>query len=491
MTLDPLRSLPCVPRQFRPGAILLVALTVCSCSPAAPWWSAGSSLQPAAAVGVHALLAGRVDQAVGSFTPVERGELIRLYEGADPASLWVDDEGRPVGRADEALALLERAVEDGLDPASYDTGRLQAVAAQLRAAQPAQPADAAAFDLALSASLLRLGHDLSRGRVSPRDVGLRLSAPTDRRDVVMVLRRAIDTDRIAGVADELRPSLQEYRALRAELARYRVLAVQSPPEAARVRQIELALERLRWLPELGDRRLIVLNIPMFQLWAWDPWSEAPSLSLRAIVGRAGRTPTPVFAKELDAVIFRPYWNIPTSILRGEILPALAREPGFLDREAMEIVQGAGDNAQPVAITEENLALLKQGALRLRQRPGPENALGLIKFVFPNEEHVYLHDTPGKRLFNRPRRDFSHGCVRVEDPVALAEWVLEGEPEWTRERILAAAADAEHQSRVVRLRQPIRVILFYNTATVLPGSGEVHFAEDIYRHDRTLDRALSP
>jgi len=262
------------------------------------------------------------------------------------------------------------------------------------------------------------------------------------------------------------------------------------PLAWRVRQIEFALERLRWLPRLGDRRLVVLNIPMFRIWAWDaiPPGAEPVLGMNAIVGRALKTETPVFMEEMREVVFRPYWNVPPSILRKETLPLIARDPGYLSRENMEVVRGQGDDARPVEATPENVALLRQGALRLRQRPGPSNALGLIKFVFPNEENVYMHGTPAKTLFARSRRDFSHGCVRVEDPVALAEWALKDRPEWSRERILAAMEGP--QSLRVRLARPIQVILFYTTAAVMPEDGTIRFAEDIYGHDQRLDRALS-
>lgn len=155
---------------------------------------------------------------------------------------------------------------------------------------------------------------------------------------------------------------------------------------------------------------------------------------------------------------------------------------------MEIVRGAGDDARPVEATAENLALLRQEALRVRQRPGPRNALGLVKFVLPNEENVYMHGTPAQELFARSRRDFSHGCVRVEDPVALAEWALKGRPEWSRDRILAAMT-GPHSLRVGLMR-PIQVILFYATAAVMPEDGTIRFAEDIYGHDARLDRALA-
>jgi L,D-transpeptidase YcbB len=261
------------------------------------------------------------------------------------------------------------------------------------------------------------------------------------------------------------------------------------PLVWRTRQIELALERLRWLPDLGRRRFIALNIPMFTFWAWDsiPPTGAPSFGMRAIVGRALNTQTPVFVEEMRHVIFRPYWNVPRSILRNEILPLLARDAGYLRRHDMEMVRGQGDDAHAEADTAENHALLRQGVLRLRQRPGPRNSLGLVKFVFPNDANVYMHGTPAQELFGRSRRDFSHGCVRVEDPASLATWVLKNEPAWNQERILTAMSGPTSQR--VDLATPIQVILFYVTAVVMPEDGTIHFAEDIYRHDLRLDRAL--
>jgi murein L,D-transpeptidase YcbB/YkuD len=262
------------------------------------------------------------------------------------------------------------------------------------------------------------------------------------------------------------------------------------PIATRVRQIELALERLRWLPHLGEQRLVAINIPMFRLWAWDeiPPNGDPLFGMDVIVGRALRTQTPVFVEQLQEVIFRPYWNVPSSIVRHEILPRLDRDPEYLRREQMEIVRGPGDDARVVAETPESLVRLRQGTLRLRQRPGPQNALGLVKFVFPNAENVYMHGTPVQVLFSRSRRDFSHGCVRVENPIALAEWALKEQPDWSRDRIVSAMTGTE--SIHVPLPRPIQVVLFYTTAAVMPDDGTIHFAEDIYLHDALLDRALA-
>lgn len=261
------------------------------------------------------------------------------------------------------------------------------------------------------------------------------------------------------------------------------------PLAWRVRQIELALERLRWLPHLGEERFVAVNIPMFRLWVWDTIRQTgePRFDMAVIVGRALNTETPVFVERMDSIVFRPYWNVPTSILLGEILPAIARDPDYLSTHAMEIVRGPSDRSPVVPATAEALAALRSGTLRLRQRPGPGNALGLVKFVFPNNESVYMHDTPATALFAYSRRDFSHGCIRVQDPVRLAEWALGAESGWTRDRILAAMQGSRTFS--VRLSRPVQVVLHYVTAAVMPADGTLHFADDIYGHDARLDRAL--
>lgn len=262
------------------------------------------------------------------------------------------------------------------------------------------------------------------------------------------------------------------------------------PLAWRVRQIELALERLRWLPDFDHRRIVLVNIPMFHLWGWDATTRGtpPVVNMRAIVGRALDTETPVFVADMEQVVFRPYWNVPRSILLNELLPKISRDPRYLDREALEIVSGGGDDAAHVPLSDDALRGLRNGTLRLRQRPGPRNSLGLVKFLFPNSNDVYMHDTPAQSLFSRARRDFSHGCVRVEDPVRLAEWALQDQPLWPRERIEEVLA-APGGPVSVDLTRPIRVMIFYTTAAVTPRVGTVHFVSDIYRHDARLDAAL--
>lgn len=259
------------------------------------------------------------------------------------------------------------------------------------------------------------------------------------------------------------------------------------PLPARVHQIELALERLRWLAGFDDDDVVLVNIPMFRLSAWEAGAtdRPPVLSTRVIVGTAVRTPTPVFTSFLSDVVLRPFWNVPASIARGELLPRERREPNYLATHNFEIVRGDGDRSPVLPITADTLAMVAAGTARIRQRPGPANALGLIKFNFPNPYTVYMHDTPGRLAFDRPARDLSHGCVRVEDPESLAEWMLR-ESGWFRQAIVDATRSS--QSRTITVARRIRVIISYSTAAV-DTTGAVHFVPDIYRKDAALSRAL--
>jgi murein L,D-transpeptidase YcbB/YkuD len=262
------------------------------------------------------------------------------------------------------------------------------------------------------------------------------------------------------------------------------LAALNAPFATRVIQIVLSLERMRWLPAPAPGPLIAINIPSFQLWAFADAANAdhPTLTMPVVAGRAMRTETPVFIGEMRYVEFSPYWNVPPSILRNEILPLLARNPAYLEREHMEIVSARRDTPLATADIGASIAALRSGEARLRQRPGPRNALGGVKFVLPNTMDIYLHSTPARELFDRARRDFSHGCIRVREPVALAEFVLRGRPEWTSAQIEAAMTS--RANRTVPLSAPIPVVVFYTTA-IVDSDARALFLADVYGHDREL------
>jgi murein L,D-transpeptidase YcbB/YkuD len=257
--------------------------------------------------------------------------------------------------------------------------------------------------------------------------------------------------------------------------------------ARRVRQIELAMERMRWLPPLNDRPNVFVNVPLFRLWATDPTTGEEPLRMRVVVGQSLNHQTPIFVERMEYVIFRPYWNPPQGITVKELVPKARRDPAYFAKEQLEIVATGDDDAQALAVTPENLSKVVAGRLHLRQKPGPNNSLGLAKFIFPNDENVYMHGTPAQQLFSRARRDFSHGCIRLEDPARFAEWVLRDQPAWTRQQI-DAAMNGERPTRV-NLKQPLTVVLFYDTVHI-NSDGVLFFVEDIYGHDRALDAALA-
>jgi murein L,D-transpeptidase YcbB/YkuD len=259
------------------------------------------------------------------------------------------------------------------------------------------------------------------------------------------------------------------------------------PVATRVRQLELALERERWLPDMRREPHVFVNVPLFRLWAYDPSRPDEPLRMNVVVGKTLGHKTPIFVEQMEYVIFRPYWSPPPSIIRSEIVPKARRDASYLDRQNMEIVASGDEGAPALAPTPENLDKVVAGKLFVRQKPGEKNSLGLAKFIFPNAENVYMHGTPAQSLFARARRDFSHGCIRLEDPARLGEWVLRNNPDWTRDRIEAAMQGSRPTQ--VNLKEKLTVFIFYDTAYV-DSKGVVYFTDDYYGHDAQLERALA-
>jgi murein L,D-transpeptidase YcbB/YkuD len=260
----------------------------------------------------------------------------------------------------------------------------------------------------------------------------------------------------------------------------------SEPIARRVVQLELTLERWRWLPSPFARPPIVVNIPEFRLHVVDEQHHIVS-SMNIVVGRAYRHATPLFESEIRFVLFRPPWNVPLEIQRNELVPLLDKDPSYLAENSYDVVDARGNRIEEPSPTEETISALRNGRLFLRQRPGEENSLGLVRFELPNLYDVYLHGTPAQELFSKSRRDFSHGCVRVEDPVALAVWLLRENPGWNEERIKMSMHGYE-TLRVV-LSRPVPIWIVYGTAVVLE-DGRVRFFDDIYGQDAALERELS-
>jgi len=238
------------------------------------------------------------------------------------------------------------------------------------------------------------------------------------------------------------------------------------PVEQRVQQLLINMDRMRWLPNTPTSdNLILVNIPEYMLHMYEGKNKVWDMVV--VVGKAGHN-TMMFNGDLNQVVFSPYWNVPPSIVKNEILPAMERNPNYLASQNMEIVSNQG-----------NLPVI-------RQRPGPGNSLGKVKFLFPNSFNIYFHDTPSKSLFERDQRAFSHGCIRLSDPFKMAQYLLRNQPEWTPERIQKAMNAGEE--KFVKLEKPVPVIITYYTAWV-DDAGRLNFRNDIYKHDEILAKKM--
>ena len=459
----------------------------------------------------------------------------RLYESTGWSPVWCRD-GGPTRQATEVIASFRQADAHGLRPTDYDPDRL---ADEAKRVSPSDPATLALFDAALTVSTMRYVSDAYVGRVNPRTLGFGLDVEPKKLDLVAVVTELAQSPKPGQQLAGFDPPFPLFRRLQAELPKMRVLAARSDlrplptplpvlrpgdtdpsapvlrqrlallgdladdtatdptvydaglvagvkrfqerhglaadgvigpataralrvQPAMRVQQIELAMERLRWLPLHVADRFILVNLPQFRLFGFRAGVPGPRIAMAVVVGSAARrNETPILHADLEHVVFRPHWHVPPGIAEKEILPKVRRDPGYLERHHMDMVDS-----------------------RVRQRPGRDNALGLVKFIFPNEHGVYMHDTPQKSLFGRAQRDFSHGCIRVADPVGLAEFVLG----WDRARIVQAMQRGR-DNRWVAVPEPIPVYLLYSTA-VVDESGRLYFFEDLYGHDAELARAVA-
>jgi murein L,D-transpeptidase YcbB/YkuD len=258
------------------------------------------------------------------------------------------------------------------------------------------------------------------------------------------------------------------------------------PLSDRVRQLQLTLERWRWLPTEFSAPPIIVNIPDFGLRALDENNKV-ALEMRVVVGKAMSTQTPVFTRDMTFIVPRPYWNVPPGILRRSTIPAIKRDRNYVAKQNFEITRLDGQVVTSGPVSDDVLAQLQAGKLAIRQKPGPTNALGLVKLMFPNEYSVYLHSTPSTELFSQSRRDFSAGCIRVEKPAELTTWVLRNNPGWTLDRVQQGMQSGK-DNVTVTLARVVPVFIVYGTAIAY--ENEVHFYDDIYGHDRKLAAVLA-
>ena len=383
----------------------------------------------------------------------------------------MDDQSR---RADTAGQVIANASLHGLDRADYgeqDVIKLRTLQSSEDAPEKGSPErtrQLAELDVRVTAALLSLGRDVALGRTKPERIDPRWKARRTSPDFVGTLVSASTGD-LNTWLESIKPKHAQYAALQK--------ALMDPAMAQHAAQIALNLERWRWMPDDLGTRLIIVNIPSFHLDARENGQSV--LQMKVVVGKP-ENKTPIFSDLMTTTVFSPYWNVPDSIVEGETAPAAARDPNFLKRNNIEILRltkSGSTVVDPSTVNWDDADELK--ALAFRQKPGAKNALGHVKFLFPNQYDVYLHDTPADALFARTGRAFSHGCVRVEQPEALAQWVLKDSPEWTDEKIVEAMNAGEEQH--VKLKQAIPVHIVYFTAWA-DDAGTVRLDPDVYGYD---------
>ena len=396
-----------------------------------------------------------------------------FYQSRDHVPAWVDGV-KTTPQWKDLIQQLKYSSAHGLDPARYNVAEFEQLRGQsqtsLRGTQ-FPVGRVPELDLKMTYSYLQYAADLLGWTHGPREVHRNWLSDPKKEDLATRLTEAVSRGSVRDSLEALAPNHSQYRGLQAALVR------EQKQPAGHADQIRMNMERWRWVPrDLGERYILV-NVPAYVLQVME--QDRPVLSMRVIVGDPEHQ-TPLFSDEMTYIVFSPYWNIPPDILREETLPRLARDPDFLRRNNIEVVgtTGEGEAVDPESIDWSDESATRD--FRFRQRPGDDNALGLVKFIFPNHFNVYLHDTPNDRLFFKEKRCLSHGCVRIEDPIAMAKYVTRDQPEWTEPRIRDAMSARREQT--VKLKTPIPVHIGYWTAWVEPDGKTVTYTDDPYGID---------
>jgi murein L,D-transpeptidase YcbB/YkuD len=431
-------------------------------------------IQPAEDIAVSEQLRDLIENKLQQYVPrrQDRAGVEAFYRKRDFAPLWVSA-GKPLPRVQQAADFLHDLAADGLDPEDYPTPRFS----------DASPARLAADELALTNSVLTFVRHASTGRVAFTRVSGSIYFDLKAPDPEQVLEKIVASRDLRATLDSFNPQQPQYKALKAELALARHSQSAAVPkgaaasgkdrgepksEAARIDIIVANMERWRWLPRQLGAAYVMVNVPDFTLKVVNLGKTM--WSTRIVAGKPGTYATPLLTETMKFITVNPTWNVPPSIIRNEYLPALERDPNALARVGLQI----GRNSD--------------GSIRVYQPPGERNALGRIRFNFPNRFLVYQHDTPDKNLFEKTTRAYSHGCMRVQNPDRYAEVLLSlSQPEdgYSIQRIRSLYGTGE---RTINFKNPIPVYITYQTAFV-DDAGKLQARPDIYGLDKAITNLL--
>jgi murein L,D-transpeptidase YcbB/YkuD len=401
----------------------------------------------------------------------------QFYQSRNNLPAWVDGDNASA-RLDALVDALAHSEDHGLDPARYGADRFQQIVAQAKQNENRYASGRVPeIDARLTYAYLQYAADLLGWSGNPKAISTNWIRADNKADLAGQLAKAVSSNQVRETLEELAPTHPQYKGLQTALAGER----QNP--TGHLDRIRMNLVRWRWMPrELGDRYVFV-NVPAYQMQVME--GGKPVLAMRVIVGDPEHQ-TPLFSDEMTTIVFSPNWNVPESIIRKEMLPKLVDDPGFLQRQNIQVVGTSGQVIDQNAVDWYDESAVAR--LRFRQEPGPKNALGLVKFQFPNPFDVYMHDTPQDALFNKEHRALSHGCIRLENPMALAQYVLRDKPDWTTEKITAAMNAGKEQAFPLKEHLPVHIGYF--TAWVNP-DGSATYTDDPYGLDEQQTRIVAP
>jgi murein L,D-transpeptidase YcbB/YkuD len=468
-----------------------------------------------------------------------------FYDNRNFTLAWSKD-GKPTKQATAMMEAFSNARQRGLEPEDYDASKWQGLVSDLGTDQ-----GKANFDASMSISTARFLNAIHMGRTNPQAFSFGIDSSSKQLDLPTVLEsQIIDASDVDSTLTGFEPNNAQYKALKDSLHHYLDLAsqdhsdplpdpgkstvalspgypalqplaqkltlvgdLQAPsdtnaqpdltaltdalkhfqsrhglaqdgklnaatvsalniPITTRIQQIADSMERWRWLTDEYQHPAILVNLPEFELRTFNGDNEDFSKEEHH---------TPMIADHMKYLVFRPYWNLPVDIAKKDLVPHMEKNPGYLAEHHYETVNNKGE---PEEASAERIA---HGNVLVRQLPGTSNSLGLVKFMFPNKFNVYLHDTDAHALFSRVRRDYSHGCVRVQDPPKLADWLLRNNSQWDPEKIQDTMNDESVTNKSVSLGAPVPIVLFYGTAYV--DNGEIHFFQDMYGYDKDMEDML--
>lgn len=423
----------------------------------------------------------------GESLPCVNKHIAEFYQARGYTHVWMDNSGVLKPEIESVLNILRNSYQDGLNTPSYHIADIEHDLAQIKTNSKYQESDSQLYvnvDLTMSDAYLSYSKDMQNGRINPVTTYPDWGVDRTTVDVVAQFESTTNNGSLVTNLQNMAPNNNQYRSLKNKLADYNNLVIESgesvltPADKNTMKQIALNMDRLRWLPHTLAESYILVNIPRFELDIFTEHGESLALSMPVIVGRGGENKTCLVNSSISTVEFNPYWGIPKRIATNEYLVKLRDNPNYLSDRNIRIFAKGNKEVDPTTVDWESVNP-KNFKYFFRQDPGVKNALGKVKFIFPNSCGIYLHDTSNRGLFDRDARSMSHGCVRVSKPILLANYLLIDRDQNSATKISKLVKESDHAG--MRLKQTMPLYIIYQTVAIDENGNMVHY-KDIYDVD---------